>query len=109
MGKLNIHVINKYFYPVTAGIEINILNTYGFMAKNGWNITVHTSKDTLTEKNVLTDSERIKDFKVKRYPSGIFGYMPKINYREAEIVVLCNFNIFPHFLILLNCLVKKIM
>ena len=40
-----IHVITKYFYPVAAGIETNILETYSVLVKKGWDVTVHTSKD----------------------------------------------------------------
>ncbi len=109
MKKLRIHVINKYFYPVAAGIETNILNTYGFMVKNGWDITCHVSKDTLTQKNILPDSEKINGIKVKRYPFGKFGFNPRIEWDKIDILVLHNFDIFPHFFILLNCLIRKIL
>ena len=109
MKKLRIHVINKYFYPVAAGIEINALNTYDFMAKKGWDITVHTSRDTLNEKNVLSNFEKINGLNVKRYQFGKFGFNHKINWENTDILILHNFDMFPHFFILFNCFIKKIL
>ena len=45
MSDKRLHVITRYFYPVAAGIETNILETYSILASRGWDITIHTSKD----------------------------------------------------------------
>ena len=37
-----IDIVVKYFYPVTAGIETNIMETYRFLVENGWDVTLHT-------------------------------------------------------------------
>lgn len=107
--KKNIHIIVKYFYPVAAGIETNILETYSVLVKRGWDVTIHTSKDTLTEKNVLKDFEVIRGLKVIRYPYGRFSYWPRINWDKAGIVCLHNFNVIPHFFIMVYALYRKLL
>ena len=109
MKHLKLHSVNKYFYPVKAGIETNILNTYGFLVKNGWDITCHVSKNTLTQKNVLPGYEKINGLKVKRYQFGKFGFNPKIEWDKIDVLVLHNFDMFPQLFILLNCLVRKLL
>ncbi len=96
MMKRKIDVIVKYFYPVAAGIETNILETYSILAKNGWDITIHTSKDTLIGKSILPNREEIKGLKIKRYPfaSEYFGFWPAIHWDKTDLICLHNFNIF---------------
>lgn len=103
-----VHAIEKYFVPVTAGIEVNMVETYSKLVEKGWEITVHTSRDTLTEKNCLPDSDVIRDINVKRYVFTKFGYWPNINWQEADYVCLHNFNVFPHFTIMFYALWLKI-
>jgi glycosyltransferase involved in cell wall biosynthesis len=97
----HIDIVVKYFFPVAAGIETNVMETYRFLVANGWDITIHTSKDTLTEKNVLPDVEIIRGLNVQRYPYTWFGYFPAIDWNTTSVVALHNFNILPHFWILL--------
>ncbi len=99
--KLKVAVIVKYFYPVAAGIETNIMETYSVLAKKGIEVDIHTSRDTLTEKDVLVDQETIRGLNVKRYPYKWFGYFPQIDYQNIDAVCLHNFNIIPHLYILL--------
>ncbi len=103
-----VHVIEKYFIPVTAGIEVNMLETYSKLTSR-WNITMHTSTDTLTEKNVLAPTDNIKGINVKRYMYKKFGYWPDIDWKTADYVALHNFNVFPHFLIMAYVLVLKVL
>lgn len=107
--KNNIDIIVKYFHPVTAGIETNIGETYSVLAKKGWNVTIHTSKDTLTEKNILKTRETIRRLKVVRYPFDKFGYFPKLNWNTNGIVALHNFDIFPHVRILMYVMGLKLL
>lgn len=95
MKKLNVHVITKYFYPVAAGIETNILETYSMLA-NKWNITLHTSADEYTKKNSLPKSEVIRGLQVKRYPfiNELLGYLGDIEWEQADIIALHNFNVY---------------
>lgn len=95
-----IDIVVKYFYPVAAGIETNILETYRYLVEDGWDVTIHTSLDTLTEKNVLGKRAKVKGLKVKRYPFKWWSFWPQINYRKTDIVALHNFNILPHFFIM---------
>lgn len=92
----HIDVIVKYFYPVAAGIETNTLETYSVFVKNGWSVTVHTSKDTHTEKNILPDKSTINGIKVKRYPHHWWTYWPNIDWNTTDVVALHNFNVLPH-------------
>ncbi len=101
-------VITKYFYPVTAGIETNIKETYKFLEKGDWDITIHTSKDIYTEKNVLNDTDEIEGIKIQRYPFTKLGYWPRINWDTTDIVCLHNFDMFPYFQMLLYILFLKI-
>lgn len=105
---LKIDVVEKYFIPVTAGIEVNILNTYSVLAEKGFDVTVHTSKDTLTQKNVLPDSDEIKGIKVKRQPFNWWGFWPRIDWMKTDLVCLHNFNVSPHFFIMFYTLLLKV-
>lgn len=107
-NKLKVEVINKYFYPVAAGIEIWLLNTNSYISKRT-DLTIHTSKDTLNEKNVLKGGDIIQGIKVKRYPFTKFGFFPKVDWFKTDILILNNFDIFPHFQILIFCLLLKIL
>ncbi len=107
--KLNVHVIVKYFFPVTAGIETNVMETYTLLQKNGWNITIHTSKDTATEKNCLPSREVLRGLSVERYEFNRFGFFPKLSWEKADVLCLHNFDIFPHLLLLLYCFYLKIL
>lgn len=103
-----IDVVVKYFYPVAAGIETNVLETYFVAAEKGYDVTVHTSKDIHTQKNILPNTDMIRGLPVLRYPFTTFGYSPKINWKETDIVALHNFDIFPHVWILLRALYLKL-
>lgn len=109
MKKLRIHVVNKYFYPVTAGIETVIMETYPLIKLAGWDITVHTSRNTLDSKNVLKRTDSYKGLKVIRYSVGFFGFSPKINWGESNVVVLNNFNISPVLTTLLKIYLLRLL
>lgn len=107
-SKLKIDVVVKYFIPVTAGIETNIFETYSVLAEKGWDIIIHTSKDTALEKDVLSDTDEIRGLKIKRYHFSPLGFKPKIDWQNTDMVCLHNFDMFPHFQILLKSLWLKI-
>ena len=106
MNKRNIDIISKYFTPANAGIEVNILETYKVLAKS-WNITMHTSTDTLKEIDVLSSTDLVENIQVKRYKFGKLGYFPKINWKKADLICLHNFNVF-FFPILIWLKIKKL-
>ncbi|MCK5061413.1 glycosyltransferase family 4 protein [Candidatus Parcubacteria bacterium] len=107
-NKKQIDIVMKYFYPVTAGIEITVMETFSRLASAGWKVRVHTSRDTYLEKNVLSGNENIKGVEIKRYPWSIFGFWPDIDWKKSDMLVLENFNIFPHFQIMAFTWVLKI-
>lgn len=90
-----VHVIVKYFFPVAAGIETNIMETYTYLTKLGWDVTVHTSTNTLTENDTLPQEENIRGLRVQRYPWTWYGFWPALP-ESADIVALHNCNIVPH-------------
>lgn len=102
-----IDIVVKYFYPIAAGIETNIMETYGVLAEHGWDVTIHTSRDTLTEKNCLPEEDTIRGLKIKRYPFRWYGYWPRIAWHDTNLVCLHNFNIVPHTYLMLWSLVLK--
>lgn len=106
--KFKINLINRYFYPVAAGVETNILKTYSTFSKESFSITVHTSTDTLTQKNLLKKNDSISGLKVKRYSFSALGFFPKINWEKTDLVCLHDFNIFPYARILLYVLYLKL-
>ncbi|MBP7927523.1 glycosyltransferase family 4 protein [Patescibacteria group bacterium] len=106
--KKTLAVIEKYFIPVTAGIEVNMLNTYSVLQEQGWDVTVHTSRDTLTQKDCLEPEDLIRGLKVKRYKFGFFGFWPKVDWNNTDYVCLHNFNVFPHLFLMLYALGLKI-
>lgn len=104
----HIDVITKYFYPVTAGIETNILETYSELVRLGWSVTVHTTRDTLNAKNILPITDQVRGITIRRYPSGVFGYRPSISYSTSQLICLHNFNVFPHLLIYIATFVRRL-
>ena len=107
--KLHIDVISNFFLPTRAGIEINMNEVYSRLSKMGWDITVHTSTNTFSEKNVLLKEETINGIKVRRYTKTIFGFLPKIDWGNTRVICFEDFNISaPHSLLLFYSLILKI-
>ncbi len=107
MKKIN--AVVKYFYPVTAGIETNMLETYSILAQKGWDVTIHTSNMTYSETNTLPEFETIRGLKIRRYKWGKFGFMPDIDWNSKSLLCLHNFDMFPHFQILLKVIYMKLL
>lgn len=84
------------------------METYSRLVKAGFEITVHTSRNNYKEKNIFDPKGEIKGIKIKRYKSAWFGFWPKIDWNNARVVNLHNFNIFPHILIMLYAFWRKI-
>ena len=104
-----IDIVMKYFYPVTAGIEITVMETFSRLVSADWKVRVHTSSDTYLERKVLSRNENIKGVEIKRYRWSIFGFWPDIDWKKSDMVVLENFNIFPHFQIMAFAWILKIL
>lgn len=107
--KRTLHVINRYFLPVMAGIEVNIDQVYGFLIKQGWDIQIHTSTNTLDQKNVLPETDRVHGLPIRRYLLRWYGFIPKIDWNRSNIISLQNFDVFPHVLICSVAFVRKML
>lgn len=105
----HIDIVVKYFHPVTAGIEVNISETYSKMLEKGYTITVHTSSDTHTEKNTLKKNDQYKGIQIRRYKYGFFGYKPDIDWNSTDYVCLHNFNVFPHCLLMTKVIFDRLL
>ena len=107
-NKPNIDIVVKYFYPVAAGIETNIMETYSVLVKRGWRVTIHTSKDEYLTKNSLADREMIRGMSVRRYPftSEFLGFTPDIDWQHTSVVALHNFNVYFWRLLLYSLWLK---
>ena len=103
-----IDVIVKYFYPVAAGIETNILETYSVLVKKGWDVTIHTSNIDYTTGELLDEEEDFRGLKIKRYPLRLFWFWPKIDKKNTSLIALHNFNVLPHFFIMLYAYADKL-
>lgn len=104
----HIDVITTYFYPVTAGIETNILETYSELVRLGWSVNVHTSASTLDAKNNLASSDSVRGINIIRYRIGVFGYIPVLNFSSSSLICLHNFNVVPHIYIYLFSWLRRI-
>ncbi len=105
---MRIEVINRYFYPVAAGIEEVLLETYKLLSLNH-KVVVHVSQNTLHERNILPSHQKIDNITVKRYPYySFFGYFPKIDWNNVDVIHLNNFDVFPHVHILIRVFLLKI-
>jgi len=102
-------IIMPYFYPVAAGMEINVLETYSVLLKKGWDITIHTSRDTLAKKNSLPATGEIRGIKIIRYKMNKLGFMPRLDWGSDDFICMHNFDIFPYIYILFYSLFLKIL
>lgn len=101
-------VVVKYFYPVVAGIETNIMNVYKYLQEQGWDVHIHTSIDTPEIKGALPKKETVSGLAVSRYPWRWYGFIPNGLWSDADAVCLHNFNVFPHFFILCRAFFRRI-
>ena len=93
--KKRVDVIAKYIYPIAGGIETNIMQTYTVLKdKFGWDVTIHVTANSYLEKNIFPPEETINNLKIRRYPSGLFGFSPSIDWDNADVIALHNFDVF---------------
>lgn len=102
-----IDIVEKYFYPVTGGIEVNMIETYSVLAKLGWRVVAHTSKDSLSEKDIYPTNDEVRGVQVKRKKYGLLGFWPDINFESTDVIAIHNFNLLPHFALMIFSLFKK--
>ena len=95
MKKKQLHIVNKYYLPVLAGIETCISETYSRFSPDEWNITIHTSADSLDAPNSLPEEEIDRGMNIIRYKTRRGIFVPLIPWTTADIVVLNNFSVSP--------------
>ncbi len=100
-------VVVKFFYPVVAGIETNILNIYSYLAKQGWEVVIHTSTSIPNSSEILPLKGEIQGLSIQRYKWRWYGFVPKIDWSHSGSICLHNFNVFPHSWILMKALFLK--
>lgn len=105
----HVDVVVKYFFPLMAGIENNVANVYGYMVENGWDVSLHTTRNLPNKKDCLKQQEVIRGINVMRYKWHWFGIVPNIDWNNTEAVCLHNFDIFPHSWILAYAGIRKLM
>ena len=96
-------ILTRYFLPVKGGIENHCYNLAKELLKRGIDVEIHTSRDTLTETNILKEFEIIDGIKVYRHKN-FWRFIPK----DCDVIHLHNFNIFPHFWIFLKIFIKRL-
>jgi hypothetical protein len=68
-------VVVKFFYPVVAGIETNILNIYSYLATQGWEVVIHTSTSTPDAPHSLPSTGEIRGLSIRRYRWHWYGFI----------------------------------
>lgn len=106
--KKTIHAVVKYFHPVAAGIETNMLETYSVLAEKNWKVTIHTSTNTLTETNLLKRKEQLRGLNIMRYPWNWYGFWPSIAWDTSDVIAVHNFNIVPHLFIMVFIGIRRL-
>lgn len=100
-------VVVKFFYPVVAGIETNILNIYSYLARQGWEVVIHTSTSIPNSSEVLSSTGEIQGLSIRRYKWRWYGFVPRIDWNRPGSICLHNFNVFPHSWILAKTLFSR--
>ncbi len=90
-----IHAIVSEFYPHVGGVETNTLEVYSSLVKKGWEVTIHTSKLTSQNEEILLVDESYRGLRIKRYKTSLFGFKPNISWGSANLIAihgwgLCN-------------------
>src|SRR3989344_3949829 len=110
--KKTIHVITKHFYPVLGGAIINVAETYSHLVKNGWRVTIHTTKNTRSEKNALPDFGEYNEIQIRRYNDLKFKFIPliqEVEYSQGGNISLHGSSIFPNYYVYLYTILLKIL
>ncbi len=102
-------VINRYFFPVRAGIETVLLQLLRHFDPQKYSVTVHVSANTLAEQNVLPLEDKKEHIIIKRYKTIKGFFYPKISYSKINALILTNFTLAPHLFILFSISLRKLL
>mgnify|MGYP000064708730 CR=1 FL=1 len=101
---MRVAIVTRYFLPVKGGIENHCYNLAKELVKKNVKVEIHTSKDTLTNKNTLVDYEIVDNIVVRRHKR-----FWKITLKDWDVIHLHNFNIFPHFWFFLKIFLRRLL
>ncbi len=102
-----IEIVNRYFRPVSAGIETTLEQILRHIDPESYNVTVHTSADTLEQSNALPLREKYGHITVRRYHTFHKIFLPRVPYMSTDCIVITNFTLMPHIIIVLCSAVLK--
>ncbi|NJE12883.1 glycosyltransferase family 4 protein [Thermococcus sp. LS2] len=86
---MKVVLITRHFLPVKGGIENHCYNLARELSKRGISVEIHTSRDTLTKRNMLPEFEKMGDIPVYRH-SHLWKLVPLDN---IDIIHLHNFDL----------------
>lgn len=110
--KQKLYVVAEVFYPVSTGLEINMLNTYTNMATWGWDISVLTTRSNVLKHNTLPKFSLINGIKVFRHNYYGYSFVPffiKVPFRKSVTIVLHDFSVFPHAYLYVYAYILKLL
>ena len=108
----NLYVLAEMFYPVSTGLEINMLNTYKHMSFRGWNIEVHTTKVNDVNRDASTGHSEIFGLKIFRHNFYGFSFIPffiRPPFMKSGTIVFHDFIILPHIFLYSYALILKLL
>jgi glycosyltransferase involved in cell wall biosynthesis len=104
--------LSTYFYPVSAGLETVVLEVYGRLASQGWNVDMFVTNMDIKKRGSLNSCENVKNIKVHRYPNFLYSFWPfaiKLDFHSGGLICFHDFDIFPHVFIFLKIWLLKIL
>ncbi|MEK7570862.1 MAG: glycosyltransferase family 4 protein [Patescibacteria group bacterium] len=107
MIHFRLHVVNRYFFPVHAGIETALLQLLRHFDPKKYSITMHVSASTLSEQNILPLEDKKENILIKRYKTIKGFFLPKLSNNQMDAVCLTNFTLVPHLVIFCSIAVLK--
>ncbi len=106
---LQLHIVNRYFFPVHAGIETTLLQLLRHFDPKKYAVTMHASASTLSEKNILPLEAKKEHIFIKRYKTIKGFFIPHLPYKDMDALFLTNFTLVPHIFILCSTAILKLL
>lgn len=102
MKPQNVRIVNRYYTPVKAGIEVALAQIFHYFDTRKSTITAYVSANTLSNANVLPLAETIDGVQVERYKTIAGAFLPTIPYEATDVLMLTNFTLMPHIIVFLT-------
>jgi glycosyltransferase involved in cell wall biosynthesis len=107
MSLYKINFVNRYFFPVHAGIETMLLQMPRHFDPKKYFVTMHVSASTLSEQNILPLEAKKEHVSIKRYKTVKGLFLPKLSYNHLDALFLTNFTLVPHLFIFSSIVMRK--